>query len=114
MAKEVGKVIRNYVQRRKLTNKPERTVTFSIRLTEEQNAKLRFLSESFGDTKSTVAQKVLDAAMEDALWDMAFNEVYSKEPNLDEEVDRKARDEKVEGYRKEIERIFEEDIKQQG
>ncbi len=109
VALEVGKVVRNYVHRRKLTNKPERTVTFSIRLTEEQNAKLRFLAESFGDSKSTVAQRLLDAAMEDGLRAMGSSEV--EEPNPD--AANRAIDEKVEAYRKEIERIFEEDIRQQ-
>lgn len=106
----MGKVVRNYVHRRRLTDKPERSVTFSLRLTEGQNAKLRFLAESFGDTKSMVAQRLLDAAMEDALRAMGSSEVQESNPD----AANKAIDEKVEGYRKEIERIFEEDIKQQG
>jgi predicted DNA-binding protein len=110
VALEVGKVVRNYVRRRRLTDKPERSVTFSLRLTEGQNAKLRFLAESFGDTKSTVAQRLLDAAMEDALRAMGSNEVQESDPDRA----NKAIDEKVEGYRDEIQRIFEEDIKQQG
>jgi hypothetical protein len=109
VALEVGKVVRNYVHRRKLTDKPERTVTFSIRLTEEQNAKLRFLAESFGDTKSTVAQRLLDAAMEDALRTMGSSEVRESNPDAAND----AIDKRVEEYRKEIWRIFEEDIRQQ-
>jgi hypothetical protein len=109
VALEVASVVRNYVDRRRLTDKPERTLTFSIRLTEEQNAKLRFLAESFGDSKSAVAQKLLDAAMEDALRTMGSSEVH--EPNPD--AANRIIDQKVEAYRHEIKRIFEEDIRQQ-
>lgn len=110
MALEVGKVVRNYVHRKKLTDKPERSLTFSIRLTEGQNAKLRFLAESFGDSKSMVAQRLLDAAMEDALRSMGSSEVQESNPD----AANRAIDEKVEAYREEIMRIFEEDIKQEG
>jgi hypothetical protein len=91
-------------------DRPERTITFSIRLTEGQHAMLKFLAERFGDSKSAVAQKLLDGAMEDAMRSMGSLEVDREQSGVDPDEANRIIDRKVEGYRREIQRIFEEDL----
>jgi hypothetical protein len=111
MGLQVGNVARGYLNDRMQSDRPERTITFSVRLTEGQNAKLKFLANRFGDSKSAVAQKLLDAAMEDAMRSMGSLEIDrdGAEPNPDA-ANRKI-DIKVREYRREIQRIFEEDVR---
>lgn len=76
-------------------------------MTEGQNAKLLFLADKFGDSKSAVAQRLLDAAMEDSLRSMGSSEVND---SVGPTEANKLIDEKVEGYRSEIQRIFDKEI----
>jgi hypothetical protein len=107
---EVGNVTRSYLKNRVRMDKPERTITQSLRLTEGQNATLKFLAERFGDSKATVAQRLLDAAMEDAMRSMGSLEVDREQPGLDPDKANRIIDAKVHGYRGEIQRIFDEDL----
>jgi hypothetical protein len=110
MGLEVGKVTRGYLKSRMQMDRPERTVTFSIRLTEGQHAMLKFLAERFGDSKPAVAQRLLDAAMEDAMRSMGSLEVDREQSGVDSDEANRIIDRKVEGYRREIQRNFEEDL----
>ena len=110
MGLEVGNVTRSYMKNRMRTDRPERTITFSVRLTEGQNAMLKFLAERFGDSKAAVAQRLLDAAMEDAMRSMGSLEVDREKPGVEPDEANRIIDTKVQGYREEIQRIFEEDL----
>lgn len=110
MGLQVGNVARSYLNDRMQTDRPERTATFSIRLTEGQNAKLKFLANRFGDSKSAVAQRLLDAAMEDAMRSMGSLEIDRDEMEPDPDTANRKIDVKVQEYRREIQRIFEEDV----
>jgi hypothetical protein len=107
---EVGNVTRSYLKNRMQQDRPERTTTFSIRLTEGQHAMLKFLADRFGDSKSAVAQKLLDAAMEDAMRSMGSLEVGRERPGIGPDEANRIIDTKVEGYRREIQQIFERDL----
>lgn len=65
--RQVADLNRDYLERGGRREALERTVTFSIRLTESKNAKLKYLAGRFGAAKSPLAQQVLDAAMEESL-----------------------------------------------
>lgn len=112
MGLEVGNVTRSYLKSRVRKDKPERTITFSLRLTEGQNATLMFLAERFGDSKATVAQRLLDAAMEDSLRSMGSLEVNREQSGISPDEANRIIDTKVLGYREEIQRIFEEELQQ--
>jgi xylose isomerase len=89
----------------------ERTVTFSIRLTESQNAKLKFIADRFGVAKSPLAQQLLDAAMEESLTNIANYETEHEIADRPADERNQTIAAKIEEYRDEIERIFAEDIK---
>ena len=76
------------------------TVTFSIRLTEVQHATLEFLTERFGDSKSAVAQKLRDAAMEDAMRSVGSLEVGRERHGISPDEANRVIDAKEEGYRR--------------
>ena len=86
-------------------------MTFSIRLTESQNAKLKFPADRFGEAKSPLAQQLLDAAMEESLTNVASHdtddETAGKSPGESNQIIAA----KIEEYRDEIQRIFAEDTK---
>jgi hypothetical protein len=107
MGLQVGNVTRGYLNNRMRSDDPERSVTLSMRLTEGQYAKLLFLAERFGDSKAGVAQKLLDASMEDAMRSMGSYEV---DENVDPDEANRIIDRIVEGYREEIRQVFEREI----
>jgi hypothetical protein len=111
MGLEVGKATRSYLKRRRGGGDPERSMTFTMRITEGQHAKLKFLADRFDASKSAVAQTFLNSAMEDALRIVGS---YDAEAAGDYEgisVDdhNPIIDGYVEEYRKEIQRIFDEE-----
>jgi hypothetical protein len=110
MGLEVGKVARAYLRRRQRGGgDPERSMTFSLRLTEGQHAKLRFLAGRFDDSKTAVAQKLLNSAMEDALRIVGSFDAEAGDDSYERmSPDRQNRviDEYVKKYREEIEQIF--------
>jgi hypothetical protein len=108
---EVSRVARGYLNQRVRREGLERTVTFSIRLTEGQNAKLRFLAERFGESKSPLAQRLLDAAMEEALRTLGAYDAVDEEAGLTPDEANRVIDAQVEKYRDEIQRIFDKGIK---
>ncbi len=111
MGLEVSRVARGYLNRRVRRDGPERTVTFSVRLTEGQNAKLMFLAERFGESKSPLAQRLLDAAMEEALRILGSFDAVDEKAGMTPDEANRVIDAQVEKYRDEIQRIFDEDIK---
>jgi hypothetical protein len=111
MAMEVSRVARGYLNQRVRREGPERTVTFSIRLTEGQNAKLKFLAERFGESKSPLAQKLLDAAMEEALRILGAFDAVDGKAGMTPDEENRIIDAQVEKYRDEIQRIFDEDVR---
>jgi len=110
MAMEVSRVARGYLNQRVRREGPERTVTFSIRLTEGQDAKLRFLAERFGESKSPLAQRLLDAAMEEALRVVGSYDAVDEKAGMKPEEANRVIDAQVEKYRDEIQRIFDESV----
>jgi len=112
MAMEVSKVARGYLNRRRAQEEAQRTVTFSIRLTEGQHAKLKFLAARFDAPKTAVAQKLLNAAMEEALRTLGSHDAISDEAAERLSPDERNRiiDRQVDEYSEEIRRIFDEDI----
>jgi hypothetical protein len=108
---EVSRVARGYLNQRVRREGLERTVTFSIRLTEGQNAKLRFLAERFGESKSPLAQRLLDAAMEEALRTLGAYDAVDDEAGLTPDAANRVIDAQVEKYRDEIQRIFDQGIR---
>ena len=111
MGLQVGKVARSYLNRRRRGDDPERTITFSIRMTEGQHAKLRFIADRFGEPKTRVAQSLLNAAMEDALRILGSHDAFPDEERsgLSPEQRNDIIDVQVEKYREEIHRLFEEE-----
>jgi hypothetical protein len=107
----VSQVTRGYLNKRGDYEDPQRTVTFSIRLTEAQHAKLKFLANRFESHKTPVAQKLLNAAMDESLRTMAAFDTMTYEQTqtipMDEQL--KIVDEQVSKYHDEIRSIFEED-----
>ena len=89
----------------------ERTVTFSIRLTEPQNAKLKYLADRFGVAKSPLAQQLLDAAMEESLTNVARHDTGDETAGKSPGESNRIIAAKIEEYRDEIQRIFAEDTK---
>src|SRR5215213_5591111 len=112
MAMEVSKVARGYLNRRWEQEDAQRTVTFSIRLTEGQHAKLKFLASRFDAPKTAVAQKLLNAAMEEAIRTLGAHDAISdeEEKQLSLEEQNRIIDRQVDGYSEEIQRIFDEEI----
>jgi hypothetical protein len=110
MAMEVSRVARSYLNQRVRREGPERTVTFSIRLSEGQDAKLRFLAERFGESKSPLAQRLLDAAMEEALRVLGSYDAEDEKAGMTPEEANRVIDAQVEKYRDEIQRIFDESV----
>ncbi len=110
----VSRVTRGYLNRRGDYEDPQRSVTFSIRLTEAQHAKLKFLADRFEAHKSPVAQKLLNAAMDEALRTMAAHDTMSDEETQTIPMDEQLRivDEQVSKYHEEIRRIFEDDARE--
>jgi hypothetical protein len=113
MAMEVSRVARGYLNRRWTQEEAQRTVTFSIRLTEGQHAKLKFLAARFDAPKTAVAQKLLNAAMEEALRTLGAHDAISdeEEEQLSPEEQNRIIDRQVDEYSEEIQRIFDEDIR---
>ena len=111
MGLEVSRVARDYLNRRVRRDGPERTVTFSIRLTEGQDAKLKFLAERFGESKAPLAQRCLDAAMEEALRILGSFDAVDDTVGLTPDEANLVIDAQVGKYRDEIQRIFDEDVK---
>lgn len=111
MTVAVSRVVRGYLNKRGTVEDPEKSVTFSVRLTEGQNAKLKFLAERFGAPKTAVAQKLMNAAMEESLRVVAAFDTMSYEETQEIPMDEQLGivDRKVEEYREKIRRIFEED-----
>jgi hypothetical protein len=105
---EVNRVPRKYLNNRRWDEDAERSVPLLTELTEGQFAKLKFLARRFGDAESTVASRLLNAAMEDSLrivgaHDAITPEMYDTVP-LDEQ--NSIIDSQVSGYRQEIQRIL--------
>jgi hypothetical protein len=111
MSLQVGKAARSYLNRRRGGGDPERSMTFTMRITEGQNAKLKFLADRFDASKSAVAQTLLNSAMEDSLRIVGSHdaEAAGDYEGLSVDDHNPIIDEYVEGYRKEIEQIFEEE-----
>ncbi len=101
---EVSKVARSYLNTRgRPRDEGDRTVTFSVRLTQMQNAKLLWLAEQFETAKTPLAQKLLDAAMHEALATMAFATIPDEAiENLEGEDLDSMRDAKLAEYLREI------------
>lgn len=99
-----------YLNDRRWDETPERSVDVSVRLTEGQRAKLRFLAERFGDSDEVVASRLLDGAMEDALRVLGSHEarVDEEEGGLSAEDQNRVIDGRVSVYRDEIRGILEE------
>ncbi len=72
---EVSKLVQAYVEAGSGSQEPQRTLTFSVRLTEYQHAKLVYIAGKFGAAKTRVAQQLLNAAMEEALRSMVVNDL---------------------------------------
>ncbi len=110
MDEVVSKVARGYLNQRGMREEVERTVTFSIRLTEGQHAKLKFLSKRFGAPKTPVAQKLLNAAMEEALRVMGAHDAITDEMNemIPVEEQLVIIDRQVDKYYEEIRQIVQE------
>lgn len=116
MTQEVFKVARGYLDKRDKNEEPERTVTFSIRLTEGQHAKLKFLAERFEAPKSPVAQRLLNAAMDEALRTLGTHDALGDQDRETIPVEERNRiiNEQVKEYYPEIRRIFDEDVARAG
>lgn len=72
---EVSKVVQAYVEAAHARQEPQRTLTFSVRLTEYQHAKLVYIAQKFGAAKTRLAQQLLNAAMEEALKAMVVQDL---------------------------------------
>ncbi len=72
---DVSKVVQAYAEAASGRQEPQRTLTFSVRLTEYQHAKLVYIAGKFGAAKTRVAQQLLNAAMEEALRSMVANDL---------------------------------------
>jgi hypothetical protein len=107
--RQVADLNRDYLERGGRREALERTVTFSIRLTESQNAKLKFLADRFGVAKSPLAQQLLDAAMEESLTNMASHDTDDATAGKSPDESNRIIEAKIEEYRDEIQRIFAED-----
>jgi predicted DNA-binding protein len=111
MYRQVADLNRDYLKRGGRREALERTVTFSIRLTESQNAKLKYLAGRFGEAKSPLAQQLLDAAMEESLTNVASHDTDDETAGKSPEESNQIIAAKIEEYRDEIQRIFAEDTK---
>lgn len=109
--RQVADLARDYLERDGKREALERTVTFSIRLTESQNAKLKFLADRLGEAKSPLAQQLLDAAMEETLTNLARHETDRETAGKSPDKSNQIIAAKTEGYRDEIQAIFAEDTK---
>jgi hypothetical protein len=107
--RQVADLNRDYLERGGRRGALERTVTFSIRLTESQNAKLKFLADRFGVAKSPLAQQLLDAAMEESLTNVARHDTVDETAGKSPDESNRIIAAKIEEYRDEIQRIFAED-----
>jgi glycerol-3-phosphate O-acyltransferase len=98
MAMEVSKVARGYLNRRWEQ--------------EDAQRKLKFLAARFDAPKTVVAQKLLNAAMEEAMRTLAAHDAISDEEaeQLSPEEQNRIIDTQVEEYSEEIQRIFDEEI----
>jgi predicted DNA-binding protein len=112
MAMEVSKVARGYLNHRWEQEDAQRTITFSIRLPEGQHAKLKFLAGRFDVPKGVVAQKLLNAAMEEAMRTLAAHDALSHEAEEQLPSDEQNRiiDRQLEDYSEEIQRIFDNEV----
>lgn len=72
---EVSRVVQAYVEAAQARQEPQRTLTFSVRLTEYQHAKLVYIAQKFGAAKTRLAQQLLNAAMEEALRAMVVQDL---------------------------------------
>lgn len=108
---EVSKLARSYLGHKRGREHPERTVTFSIRLTEGQHAKLKLLSQRFDVAKSPLAQELLNSAMNDALRILGASDAISEkqEGSLSWDEQNRMIDEQLEEYNSEIRRIIDEE-----
>jgi hypothetical protein len=111
--RHVADLTRDYLERDGRREALERTVTFSIRLTEAQNAKLKFVAERLGVAKSPLAQQLLDAALEETLTNLASHETEEETKDMSSGASNDVISAKVGEYREQIRSIFEEDIKHQ-
>jgi hypothetical protein len=101
-----------YLNNRRWDEDAERSVPLMVGLTEGQEAKLKFLARRFGDTEATVASRLLNGAMEDALRVLGSHEAFGGEESdaTPPEEQNRVIDGWVSGYREEIRRIlYEED-----
>ncbi len=109
--RQIADLTTDYLERDGRREALERTVTFSIRLTESQNAKLKFVADRLGVAKSPMAQQILDAALEETLTQLARHETESETEDKPPGASNRIIAAKVEEYRDQIQAIFEEDIK---
>lgn len=113
MGNAVNRVPRQYLNNRHFDEDAERSVPLLTELTEGQYAKLKFLARRFGDAETTVASRLLNAAMEDSLRIVGSHDVFPDEGDRDELTPEERLpiiDERVRGYREEIRRILEEGV----
>lgn len=109
MGNRVNMVAIKYLNDRRWDGDPERSVDVSVRLTEGQRAKLRFLAERFGDSDEVVASRLLDGAMEDALRVLGSHDYGTEEwEALSADDQNRVIDGRVSVYREEIRDILEE------
>ena len=98
----MSKLVQAYVAAGAGRQEPQRTVTFSVRLTEYQHEKLMYLAEKLGAPKTRLAQQLLNASMDEAsramviqhLEDMHGSEAldFMHEDEFDAYVDNKLRE----------------------
>ncbi len=110
MGLNVPRLTRSYLNNRNVPQNLEEGSAFSVQLTDEQFAKLRFLASRFGVGRDSVAQNLLDAAMEDALRILGAFDAMTDEETQEVEMDDQNEfvDEQVERYRDEIRRLLQE------
>ena len=110
MGLHVPRLTRNYLNKRNIPEDPERTAQLPIELTDEQLAKLKFLSGRFEAPENSVARDLLDAAMEDALQVLGAFDTMSYEETQTIPMDQQLEivDRQVEQYEDEIRRTSEQ------
>lgn len=110
MGLNVPRLTRSYLNNRNVPQNLEEGSALSVQLTDERFAKLRFLASRFGAGRDSVAQNLLDAAMEDALRILGAFDAMTDEETQEVEMDDQNEfvDEQVERYRDEIRRLSQE------
>ena len=101
---EVSKVVQAYVAAGLGRQEPQRTVTFSVRLTEYQHEKLMYLAEKLGAPKTRLAQQLLNAAMDEAIRAMILQDIEEIDPEAIDHLDPDDLEDVIEGKRRGIDR----------